>query len=98
MADEKPNYITVQLIAPCTSYPYGKIEEGFWLYCADSNIVSLVTAKGAKRYDRNGKSIQCAVAPGETARKVAWQLTKDNAPNRNSGFNRKLHYPNLGKI
>lgn len=89
-------YVTVQIVAPCSGYPYGKIEEGW--FRTEGDVVVLVTQKGAQRYDRKGKAITHKLKPGETARAVAWRLTKDNMPNRNSGFNRPLRYPDLGKI
>ena len=93
---EKPEVVFVQLIAPCDAYKAGLVEEGF--FRVEGDAVVLVTAKGAQRYDRKGKAIRQLIAPGETARRVAWRLTKEHMPKRNSGFNRKIHYPNLGKF
>jgi hypothetical protein len=88
-------YVTVQIVRPCGSYPYGKIEEGF--YRVEGAVV-LVTRTGAQRYDAKKKPIRQKLKDGENARSIAWHLTKQHMPNRNSGFNRPLRYFDPGKI
>ena len=87
--------MTVQIVRPCGSYPYGKIEEGF--YRVEGDTVVLVTRTGAQRYDAKKKPIR-QLKDGENARSIAWHLTKQHMPNRNSGFNRPLRYFDPGKI
>jgi hypothetical protein len=90
MTEDKPQVVFVQLRAPRGDGDYGLVEEGFFRTVGD--VVHLVTATGAPRFNKKGSPIQCAIGPGETARKVAWRL------NRRSGFNRPLQYFNPGKI
>jgi hypothetical protein len=75
-------YVTVQIVRLCGSYPYGKIEEGFYRVEGDN---------GAQRHDAKRKPIKQKLKDGETARSIAWHLTKQHMPNRNSGFNRPLN-------
>ena len=93
---EKPEVVFVQLIAPCSAYVAGLVEEGF--FRVEGDAVVLVTKTGAQRYDIKGKPIRHKLQPGETARKVAWRLTKDHAPKRRTDFNRPIAYFNPGKI
>jgi hypothetical protein len=95
MTDQTIHYVTVQTRPP-RGDDLGQIEEGW--YRVEGDAVVLVTRTGAQRYDRKGKAIKCVICPGETARAVAWRLTKTNMPNRNAGFNRPLRYFNHGKI
>jgi hypothetical protein len=60
--------------------------------------IVLVTQKNVQRYDTKGKPIRHKLQPDETARKVAWRLTKEHMPKRHSDFNRPIPYFNPGKI
>ena len=74
----------------------GKLEEGFYL--VEKDTVHLVTSTGRPRLGRMGKPLTRKLAPGEDAKTAAYRLTRENMPNRRDNFNRKLNYPNLGKI
>jgi hypothetical protein len=88
------DYVTVQTVGPCGDSP-GAIEEGFYIVRAGEVI--LVNAKGVPRTIK-GKTIQHKLRAGETARGVAWQLTKRHAPNRRPSFNGPIRYFDPGKI
>ena len=94
MVDEI-HYVTVETARP-RGDNLGQVDEGF--YRIEGDVVVLVTAKGVQRYAKGGKPIRSAIGPGETARKVAWRLTKQNAPSRRPGFNGPISYFNPGKI
>jgi len=71
----------------------GVVEEGHFKTVDD--VVTLVDINGVQRFDKKGKPICHQLKPGEDARKVAYNLTRDNIPNRSGDFNRKIIYPNV---
>lgn len=93
---ETIHYVTVELVHPNNAYPEGLLEEGYYIVRGDT--VHLVTRDGKQRHTRKGAAIKERVPLGATARSVAWRLTKQNMPNRNSGFTRRIQYFNPGKI
>jgi hypothetical protein len=74
----------------------GIVEQGN--YRTEGDVVMLVDRDGVPRKDAKGKPIQHKLKPGETERGVAYKLTRENIPDRRGDFNRKIIYPNLGKI
>jgi hypothetical protein len=91
---EEPIYCPVQMIAPCRSYPYGQISEG-WFKMEDGHVV-LTTRDGKPRKDKKGKTIKQLIARGESPRRIAARLIKANIQSRNTDFNRKIVYPQTG--
>ena len=71
-------------------------EDGF--YKEEGDTVVIVTQAGLQRYNAKREPIKQKLKDGEDPRRVAWRLVKNNVPKRNSGFNRRLPYFNLGKI
>ena len=88
--------VFVTMRAPRFGDHVGVVEEGHFRTVDD--VVTLVDINGVQRFDKKGKPICHQLKPGEDARKVAYNLTRDNIPNRSGDFNRKIIYPNVGKF
>jgi hypothetical protein len=90
---EEPIYCPVQMLAPISSYPYGKVEEG-WYKMEDGHVV-LTDRTGKPRSDKKDRIIKQLIPRGESPRKIAARLIKANMPSRNNDFNRRIEYPKL---
>jgi len=87
--------VSVSIRKPRDGDP-GIIEEG--RYKTEGDTVVLVDIEGKPRLDKKGNRIERKIGPGENSRSVAFKLTRDNIPNRNNDFNRKIIYPSMGKF
>ena len=89
-------HVNTEQLAWLVGIHVGVVEEGHFKTVDD--VVTLVDINGVQRFDKKGKPICHQLKPGEDARKVAYNLTRDNIPNRSGDFNRKIIYPNVGKF
>ena len=74
----------------------GVVEEGRFKIIEGQ--VVLVDINGNQRRDQKGKPIERKLTPADNPRTIAARLVREHMPKRNTNFNRKIIYPDIGKF
>jgi len=94
MTEIKRIFVTTQM--PNRREPRGAVELAH--YTAENGSINLVNQDGSARLNSDGKPIKRTISPSETEHEAAHALAKQHIPQRNRGFNRRIHYWDRGKI